>query len=298
MCVCILKKAAGLLPSLPLLLSVLLAAFLRQALFQTDLGFPASQWRDPPSAAARGWSKELCLCPGNVDFGEGEVALAFEEPIGRAEVWVPTKEDTTACTWWLLACFLRYNCCPRIPTRDLYFCRELENDQELSYEDQRQTASMGAWLLRQTKNSKAVLLLEHEATPSDLTAVSVTGWEVSARQPDVVVGETYPVQLGIWDPWLPLKWRKALGYGGQKAFGAVPHPSFQLIEKHSWKAGVLERASLKTWLKNNLSMLFIYLQKHVSLIKAFYSYFLWDHCLRAGKYILKLNHSLIFILYL
>lgn len=65
-----------------------------------------------------------------------------------------------------------------------------------------------------------------------------------------------------------------LGYGGQKAFGAVPHPSFQLIEKHSWKAGVLERASFKTQLKNNLSMLFIYLQNHVSLIKTFYSYFL------------------------
>ena len=33
-------------------------------------------------------------------------------------------------------------------------------------------------MLRQTKNSKAVLLLEHEATPRDLTAVSATGWEV------------------------------------------------------------------------------------------------------------------------
>lgn len=55
-------------------------------------------------------------------------------------------------------------------------------------------------MLRQTKNSKAVLLLEHEATPRDLTAVRATGWEVSARQPDVVVGERYPVQLDIWDP--------------------------------------------------------------------------------------------------
>lgn len=62
--------------------------------------------------------------------------------------------------------------------RDLDFSEELENDQEPSYEDQRQTASVGAWLLRQTRNSKAVLLLEHEATPRDLTAVSATGCEV------------------------------------------------------------------------------------------------------------------------
>lgn len=89
-----------------------------------------------------------------------------------------------------------------------------------------------------------------------------------------------------------------MGYSGQKILGAVPHLSFQLNEKHSWKAGVLGKVSLKTQLKNNLSMLFMYLQNHVSFIRVFYSYFLRDHCLRVGKYILKLNHSLIFVSYL
>jgi len=72
----------------------------------------------------------------------------------------------------------RGGCCPRIPTRDLYFCGEQASDQELSYENQRQTASTGAWLLQKTKNSKAVLLLKREAAPRDFTAVGAAGWEV------------------------------------------------------------------------------------------------------------------------
>lgn len=67
---------------------------------------------------------------------------------------------------------------------------------------------------------------------------------------------------------------ESTGIYGLNTFGAVPHPSSQLIGKHSWKARVLERASLKTQLKNNFSMLSIYLRNHVSLIKVFCSYFL------------------------
>lgn len=48
---------------------------------------------------------------------------------------------------------------------------------------------MGARLLGQTKNSKAVLLLEHEVTPRDLTAVSATGWEVLPGSQMLLLGK-------------------------------------------------------------------------------------------------------------
>lgn len=162
-----------------------------------------------------------------------------------------------------------------------------------SYVDQRQTVSVWVWLLR----PRTAMLCCYWSIKQLQRDCQCSGLGGSARQPDVV-GEMCPVQLSIWDPWLSLTRWRALGQNRQKVLRAVLHPYSQLAEKLSWKVGVLKRASLKTWLKNNLSVLLIYLKKHVPLIKTFYSYFLWDHCLRAGKYILKLNHSLVLILYL
>lgn len=155
---------------------------------------------------------------------------------------------------------------------------------------------MWAWLLR-PRTAKLCCYWSMKQLQRDLTAVSATGWEVLPGSQMLLLGKMCPAQPSIWDPRLPLKWWKALGCGGQKAFRAVPQPSFQLAENVLWKVGVLKRASLKTWVKNNLRTLFLYLPKHVPLIKTFYPCFLWDHCLKAGKYILKLNHSLIFILW-
>lgn len=249
MCVCFLKSCC--LIFFPPFAAVSAPSCVpRQALFQTDLCFPASQQR-PCLVATQGWGKEFCLSPDIVDVRKGSWHWCSE-----AEAEVPNKEDTPACTWWLLECFLHYNCCPGIPARDL----------SMFLQQTRKQPRAKLWASKAHSIHVSMVI----RTPRDLTAVCATGWEVLPGS-HMQLGKC--IQYSSTSGTLGCQWNvgKHCDMVDKRVLGlCVPRPSFQLIGKISWKGGVLERKNLVKQLKSNFGMLFIYLQKHMSLVRAFY----------------------------
>lgn len=120
------------------------------------------------------------------------------------------------------------------------------------------------------RDSKTMLLLDHEASPRDLTAVSATSWEVLPGS-QMLFGKCIQYSSTSGTLGCHQNVGKHCAIMDKRLLGLyVPQHSFQLIGKNSWKGGVLERTSHVTQLKSNFSNLFVYLQKHMSLIRAFY----------------------------
>lgn len=119
------------------------------------------------------------------------------------------------------------------------------------------------------RDSKALLLLEHEATPRDLTAVSATGWEVLPGS-QMLLGKC--IQYNSTSGSHGCHWNvgKQCDMMDKRLLGLyVPHPSFQLIGKNSWKGGVLERTSHVKQLKGNFSKL-LNIYKNICLLLGFF----------------------------
>lgn len=73
-------------------------------------------------------------------------------------------------------------------------------------------------VVAQTKNSKAVLLLEHEATPKGLNSCQCNRLGGSARQPDVVVGENVSSTAHHLGPTITTEMVESTGMWWTKGF--------------------------------------------------------------------------------